>query len=104
MEKSDKLLARKHWISFGAKPKGELTIDEGAKRALLKGGKSLLLPGVVAWDGYFKKDEVVVVLDQKKHEIARGIINYSVSQLAKVDDPKGQLEAIHCDNLVLSER
>ena len=44
-----------------------------------------------------------MVLDKKKHEIARGIINYSVMDLTKIDNPKGKLEAIHCDNLVLSE-
>ena len=103
-EREEKVIARKHWISFGAKPKGTLIIDDGAKKALLKGGISLLLPGITSWEGHFKKEDVVIVQDKKKHEIARGIINYSVSDLTKAEDKKGKLEAIHCDDLVLSER
>ena len=104
MEKEEKGLARKHWISFGARPKGSITVDEGAKTALLNGGKSLLLPGVMSWDGHFRADDVVVIYDKDKQEIGRGIINYSISDLHKVDDKKGKREVIHCDNLVLSER
>ena len=104
VEKEDKLLARKHWISFGAKPKGFLTIDEGAKEALLKGGKSLLLPGIIGWEGNFKADDIVVVRDRNCREIARGIVNYSMEELNKVQEKKGKKEAIHCDNLVLCQR
>ncbi len=104
MEKGDRLLARKHWISFGAKPKGVITVDQGAKEALLKGGRSLLLPGLVAWEGHFNADDVVVVCDQDRKEIARGIINYSYQDLASTDNKKGKTEVIHCDDLVLSKR
>jgi len=104
VEKEEKLISRKHWISFGVKPKGVLTIDEGAKKALLNGGRSLLLPGVISWTGHFKKDDAVIVQDAQSNEIARGIINYSMADLEKIHDKKGRPEAIHCDNLVLSER
>ena len=104
VEKSEKLLARKHWISFGAKPKGTLTIDDGAKKALLKGGVSLLLPGVTAWKGNFEKNDIVIVADKTGQEIARGKINYSVAELNETQEKKGKLEAIHVDNLVFSER
>ncbi|MCA9406087.1 MAG: glutamate 5-kinase [Candidatus Omnitrophica bacterium] len=104
MEREEKLIAKKHWISFGAKPKGVLTIDDGAKKALLEGGKSLLLPGVTVWEGHFKKEDIVIVQDQQKHEIARGIINYSSTELNKIEDRKGKTEAIHRDDLVLNKR
>ncbi|MBU0469394.1 MAG: glutamate 5-kinase [Candidatus Omnitrophica bacterium] len=104
LEKKEKLLARKHWISFGVKPKGVLVIDDGAKDALLKGGMSLLLPGIVSWDGHFKKDDVVVVQDKSKNEIARGVVSYSMTELQKIKEKKGKLEAIHRDNLVLCAR
>ena len=104
VEKKEKLLARKHWISFGVNPKGILMVDDGAKDALLKGGRSLLLPGIVSWDGHFKKNDVVVVQDKAKNEIARGVVNYSMTELQKIKDKKGKLEAIHIDNLVLCER
>jgi len=107
VEKEEKGLARKHWISFGAKPKGSITVDDGAKNALVNGGKSLLLPGIIAWDGHFKADDIVVIFDGENQEIGRGIINYSISDLHKFQDKsdrKGKREVIHCDNLVLSER
>ncbi len=104
VEKEEKLVARRHWISFGAKPKGKIFIDPGACTALLKGGKSLLLPGVVKWEGYFKKEDVVVVCSLEGQEIARGIINYSVSDLHGVDNKKKKLEVIHCNDMVLSCR
>ena len=104
IEKEEKFLARQHWISFGAKPQGEIVVDDGAKAALLKGGRSLLLPGVVKWEGNFKKEDVVVVYDKDGEEIARGIINYSIDDLHKIEDRKGKREVIHCDDLVLCKR
>ena len=104
MEREEKILARKHWISFGVKPKGIVIVDHGAKQALLKGGKSLLLPGVISWEGHFKKGDVIIVQDEKRHEIARGITNYSTAALQGIEEKKGQKEMIHCDNLVLCER
>lgn len=104
VEKEDKLLAKRHWISFAAKPKGKVVVDAGAKQALLKGGKSLLLPGLVSWEGYFKKDDVVAVVDAQGQEFARGIINYSVSDLHTAKDKKRKTEVIHRDDMVLCQR
>ncbi len=104
VEKEEKLLARKHWISFGAKPKGKIVVDHGARDALLKGGRSLLLPGVVSWEGHFKADDVVIVCDADDQEIARGISNYSIADLHKIEDKKGKRELIHYDSLVLCKR
>lgn len=104
IEKEDKVLSRKHWISFGAKPKGIIKVDNGAKLALLERGKSLLLPGVIGWEGHFKANEVVVVCDQENHEIARGITNYSTVELDKMGERRGKAEVIHRDDLVLSKR
>lgn len=104
LESEEKLLARKHWISFGAKPKGIITIDDGAKQALLKRGKSLLLPGVISLEGNFKKDDVVIVQDKNHHELARGISNYSATAISNIEEKKGQREVIHRDHLVLCER
>jgi glutamate 5-kinase len=103
-EKSEKLLMRKHWIIFVAKPKGTVMVDDGAKKALLKGNVSLLLPGVARYEGVFKAGDVVVVEDLKGGEIARGITNYSVSDLAKIIDKKAKREVIHIDDLVITAK
>lgn len=104
LEKEEKLLARKHWLAFVAKPKGSIVVDDGARDALLKGGRSLLLPGVVHWDGHFKAEDVVIVYDKNHEEVGRGIVNYSVSDLFKMEDRKGKREVIHCDELVLTKK
>lgn len=104
LEKDKKVLARKHWISFGAKPKGVVTVDDGAKKALLQGGKSLLLVGVTGWSGHFKKGDVVIIKDQKDQEIARGISNYSEVDLNKITEKKRQPELVHVDALILGQR
>ncbi len=110
VEKENKLLARKHWISFGAKAKGTLFVDEGAQKALLQGGKSLLLPGIVKSEGHFKVQDVVIICGKGQQEIARGITNYSAAELHKIlhsasgETKRGQREVVHCDNLVLCQR
>lgn len=104
VEKEEKLLAKRHWISFGVRPKGILSVDDGAKQALLQGGRSLLLPGIISWEGHFRANDVVVVQDKEHNEIGRGIINYSTADLHKTEDKKGKPEVIHRDNLVLCKR
>lgn len=104
VEKEDRLLARQHWIAFGAKPKGTLIVDDGAKQALLKGGRSLLLPGVVRLDGHFKKEDVVVICDEEGQEFGRGIVNYSSEDVRQIEDKKGKQEIVHRDNLVLAQK
>ena len=104
LEKEEKLSKKEEWIASVAKPKGKIVIDNGAKEALLKGGRSLMLPGVVNWEGHFKSGDVVIIADQDGQEIARGLTNYSVADLHKTGDKKGKQEVIHCDNLVLCKR
>ena len=109
VEKEGKYLAKQHWISFGAKPKGVLTVDDGAREALLKGGRSLLLPGITSWKGNFSADDVVVVFDKNGQEIARGLSNYSTADLAKIEEKKANwksfivttLFCVHNDNKLI---
>ena len=62
------------------------------------------MPGVISWEGHFKKEDVVIVEDENKNEIARGMINYSTTDLEKITDKKAQPEVIHRDHLVLCQR
>ena len=103
--------ARKQWIAGMLKPAGELTVDEGAARALL-GGRSLLPAGVVAVSGRFDRGDAVVVRDPQGREIARGLSAYSSTDAERIRGRRsGELEAllgfrgrdemIHRDDLVL---
>ena len=104
--------SRKRWIGWSARPRGRLTLDAGAERAIQSEGRSLLAVGVVDVEGRFDKGDVVGLIGGDGHEIARGLTNYSVSEMRTIaghpTDCIAQLlghcpydEAIHRDHLVL---
>ncbi len=103
--------ARKQWIAGSVKPQGSLTVDDGACRALEKGG-SLLPAGVTEVDGDFQKGETVVVLNGEGRPVARGLSAYSSDDAKRIIGHKsgdiedllgyrGKDEIIHRDDLVL---
>jgi glutamate 5-kinase len=103
---------RKQWIAGMLKPAGELTVDEGAARAL-RDGKSLLPAGVTRVKGRFDRGDAVVVRDPAGIEIARGLAAYSSADAERIRGRRsGELEAllgyrgrdemIHRDDLVLA--
>lgn len=94
------LTAKKRWLAFGAKPKGRIIVDAGAKRALLD-KKSLLSVGVAALEGDFDAGEIVSVIDERGCELARGRAGLSSRQLDKVKGLRHDKEAIHRDNIVM---
>ena len=81
--KISKLHARKKWIISSFSPKGELTIDDGAKRAL-KNGKSLLAAGIKKVSGKFYKGDHIKILDNKRQEFARGLSSFSSQEINKI--------------------
>jgi len=102
---------RKRWLVCG-QVKGELRVDEGAKRAICFRGKSLLPSGIVAVEGRFQPGDIVGVLDLQGQEIARGISNYSAEAINKIKGRKtGEIveilgykeydEVIHRDNMIV---
>ena len=106
------LAPRKRWIAFGTAAKGTISIDEGARDALVNKSKSLLPAGIVAIKGSFSSGDAVSILDSRGKEIARGLVNYpsdqmlkiqglNTSQIAGVLGRKDFDAAIHRDNLVL---
>lgn len=107
-----KISARKRWISFGVTVKGNIVVDDGAKNALIAGGKSLLAAGIVGVKGDFHKGDIVAILDKKLVLLARGITSYSADEVKKIKGVKTKDiktilgykdydEVVHRDNLVL---
>jgi glutamate 5-kinase len=91
---------------------GEITIDDGAEAALLK-GKSLLPAGVKSVKGDFARGDAIVVKTQKGKAVARGLSAYAAQDIQKilglktdrleeVLGYKGRAEIIHRDDLVLT--
>lgn len=75
---------RKRWIGWSAHPEGKLTLDEGACAAIENEGRSLLAVGVAAVDGDFNKGDVVALCDANDREFARGLINYTATEMQKI--------------------
>ncbi|MBI4972851.1 MAG: glutamate 5-kinase [Candidatus Omnitrophica bacterium] len=94
------LSARQRWIAFGARAKGRIVVDDGAKNAL-ENRKSLLSVGVVAVQGIFEVDDIVSIADKSEEEFARGKAGVSSKQLEKVLGQRFAKEIIHCDNIVI---
>ncbi len=111
---SDRMAARKHWIAFTKKPRGKLFVDDGAKRALVDMGRSLLPSGINGVEGGFDRGDAVRLCDQTGGEFAKGVINYSLSELLRIMGKKSSEienilgykysdEIVHRDNLVLKK-
>ncbi len=73
--------SRKRWIAFNMKSSGEITIDEGAVRALVESKKSLLASGIIGVSGKFNPGDAVDVMNPNGATIGKGISNYSAAEL-----------------------
>lgn len=76
--------ARNLWIGLAGLVQGTITIDDGAKEALLERSSSLLPVGITQVTGSFQAGDVVNVCDSSQTLLARGIIRYSSDELLKV--------------------
>lgn len=113
LPKHEKLASRKRWIGYTIKPKGKISIDDGATHALRDKGKSLLASGIVSVEGIFSKGDIVSISGKGNGAIvARGLTNYSSAEIekikgcstvhiAKVLGYKLYDEVIHRDNMVI---
>ncbi len=87
----ENLSGKKRWIGYATNIIGKIVVNQGAKDALLQ-EKSLLPIGVVEVIEDFKKGDVISILDESGHEIARGIVNYDSQACAK-------LKGCHSNNI-----
>ena len=108
----NKLTSRKHWIAFTLEPQGRIIVDDGAKKAILQKGKSLLPSGVRTAEGEFSLGDPVVLADLQGQNFAKGLANYGSAEINKIKglkttEIKNKLgykfsdEVIHRDDLVL---
>src|SRR6185503_1228182 len=84
LAEGDPLARRKHWIAYTLKPAGTLHLDEGAERALARGGRSLLPSGVRAVIGTFGVGDCVRCIGPDGREFARGLVNYTAAELERL--------------------
>ena len=104
---------RRRWIAFFHRAEGALIVDEGARTALERKGRSLLPIGVRGVEGRFGVGAVVSIKGPEGAVFARGLTNYSSEDLRRIQGrssaeiraligaSSGYEEAVHRDHLVL---
>jgi glutamate 5-kinase len=107
-----KLARNKWWTAFAFKVKGKVWVDEGAEGALVHNGKSLLPSGIATVEGDFSRGECIELNNMSGQVIAKGITNYSSSDINKIKGLKSvdiekklgykyAEEIVHRDNMVI---
>ncbi|GAB3598640.1 glutamate 5-kinase [Angustibacter peucedani] len=100
------------WLAHATRPRGRLTLDDGAVAAVVERRMSLLPAGVSAVDGEFAAGDPVDLCDENGHAVARGLVNYasmelpgllgrSTHELSRELGPAYEREVVHRDDLVL---
>ncbi|MBC7772256.1 MAG: glutamate 5-kinase [Pyrinomonadaceae bacterium] len=76
--------ARKRWIGFASRPKGVITVDEGACKAIIDRGASLLPSGIAGVEGDFDAGSVVDIRTGDGAAFARGRVSYSSQEIDQI--------------------
>jgi glutamate 5-kinase len=112
---ADRLNSKKYWIAFTLRSQGKLVVDDGACKALLEKGKSLLPSGIIDVEGDFALGDPVSCVDRTGTAIAKGLVNFSSAEIrkimglktAKIEQVLGHKdyeEVIHRDNLAVTKQ
>jgi glutamate 5-kinase len=108
----NRLASRKHWLAFTTRTRGTLVVDEGAARALVTGGKSLLAAGISEVRGSFQMGDPVACVGPDGSVLARGLVAYAAAEIRRIARlPARKIpqvlgysngdEVVHRDDLVL---
>lgn len=98
------------WLEHARPSAGTLVVDEGAARAILKRGASLLAVGITESDGNFIAGDAVMIVDGGRRPVAKGICRYSARELRLLQRAEWEIEGeeleevVHRDEMVLVER
>jgi glutamate 5-kinase len=104
--------SRKLWIAFARTPVGAVVVDEGAVRALVERGSSLLAAGITDAEGSFAAGDAVDVLGPDRRLVARGLVQYAADDVRRLRGrsrerlradlgPGFERAVIHRDSLVV---
>jgi glutamate 5-kinase len=103
-----RLSARKLWIAFAVGTSGRIVVDDGARRALVESGRSLLAAGVREVEGFFEPDAAVELAGPDGTIFAKGLSRLRADELRSVagrrtaDLPDGAPPlVVHRDDLVI---
>jgi glutamate 5-kinase len=106
----ERMSAKKYWIAFTLRPRGDVLLDRGAAAAVRAKGKSVLSVGVLGVRGEFRPGDAVRLDDPDGAEVARGLSRASAADAAAVagksraDLPEALADlsvVVHADELVV---
>ena len=75
---------KKRWIAYATNIQARITVNDGAKNALINKNTSLLPIGVLNIEGDCQKGDIVSIVDSNGLEFARGMVNYNCSDCKKI--------------------
>ncbi|MFM7291259.1 MAG: glutamate 5-kinase [Planctomycetia bacterium] len=107
--------AWKRWLGWSADARGRVFVDAGARDAVVARGSSLLAAGITGIEGSFASGDVVALATADGRVFARGLVNYSLDELARIAGIKTEQiagvlgycpyeEVVHRDNLAVISR
>ena len=107
-----RLTERKRWIAIRTRSVGSIRVDDGAKRALVERGASLLPAGIVDVEGEFGIGERVDLLGGDGRAFAVGLVSYPASEIRRMKGRQSEEflevlgykyveEIVHREDLVL---
>ena len=102
---TEHLSGKKRWIAYATNVTGSIKVNNGAKKALIENGSSLLPAGITHIQNEFYRGDVVSIIDENEEEFAKGIVNYSSAECEKlIGEHSDNIEKIlgykNYDNLI----
>ncbi|WP_326599076.1 glutamate 5-kinase [Streptomyces sp. NBC_01803] len=100
------------WLAHASAPRGSVTLDAGAVRAITERGSSLLPAGITGVEGDFVAGDPIELRDESGRPVARGLVTFdaaeiprligrSTHELGRELGPAYEREVVHRDDLVL---
>lgn len=87
--------SRKRWLLAGYTTSGHIVVDEGAARALLHNGSSLLPIGIREVHGDFQRGDTISIYGPSGRELGRGLTNYQADEVRRIQGRHSrEIEAI----------
>ena len=86
--KPTRMRGHQRYLAFFSEHAGDITVDEGAARALVDKGRSLLPIGITGVTGAFRRGDTVRICTPAGSEIGRGVSNYDADEVRKIKGRK----------------
>jgi glutamate 5-kinase len=96
-----RLTAKRSWIAFTLRPRGEIVLDRGAVEAVCARGRSVLPVGVLGVRGDFRVGDSVRLLDPDGLELGRGLARAAAVDAVALAGKAGGAVLVHRDDMVI---